>query len=129
MSKPSLLADTMPTAFDMEVQRAINEQLRARVTELEADRAHLAETAADNFEKAVIAIERVAELGAALREASTHASVIQHRVCAYQTEEGDGRHCDCKFGGVGKPGAEFTGCAEARSIMRVARAALGGGKP
>jgi hypothetical protein len=68
---------------------------------------------------------RIAELEAALRESSAHASVIQHRVCAYNTEEGDGRCCDCKFGGVGKPGSEFTGCAEARSIMRTARAAMG----
>jgi formylmethanofuran:tetrahydromethanopterin formyltransferase len=51
MSKPNLIADTMPTAFDMEVQRAITEQLRARVAELEtaASQALVALTGGEEF--------------------------------------------------------------------------------
>lgn len=43
---------------------------------------------------------------------------IQHFLCAYNTTEGDGRPCDCKYIGVGHPSSEQTGCCELRLIIR-----------
>ena len=47
---------------------------------------------------------------------------IQHDACAYGTTDGDGRTCDCKFGGnyleKGNSWTEQTGCPELRQAIR-----------
>lgn len=44
----------------------------------------------------------------------------QHEVCAYGTRDGDGRPCDCKYGGPAgeRYHSEQNGCPEFRSAIR-----------
>jgi acyl-CoA reductase-like NAD-dependent aldehyde dehydrogenase len=82
---------------------------------------------ADEAAEAVLAAiqpaieQRIKEARAeALREAEELLTDLQENSCVYGTRDGDGKPCDCKYGGL-RPSSEVTGCAEYRQAARLVR--------